>query len=96
MLAPGAPPLAGRERLDAAVRGGAAPSHEVTACAFERAEVEVRGDLALEWGRIEGAMRPAGSAEAPARLAYNVLRVLRREEGGWRVWRTIWNEAPAG
>jgi ketosteroid isomerase-like protein len=50
---------------------------------------EIIGDLAIEFGIIEGATRDR--ADGTVRHAtYNALRILRREAADWRVYRTIW------
>lgn len=95
VLAPGAPALRGREALDRAFGQGGAAGEEVLAYAFRWEELTILGDLAIEWGRIEGRSRPAGTGGPGRAEAHNVLRVLRREAGGWKVFRTIWNDAPA-
>ena len=55
-------------------------------------EVVVQGDYAFEWGTIRGRSRPRGAAEVEE-STYHVLRILRRREDGWKVYRTIWNAA---
>lgn len=55
-------------------------------------EVEIAGDYAFEWGTIEDRSRPKGASEIES-SRYHVLRVLRKREDGWKVYRTIWNEA---
>lgn len=97
VLAPGAKPVRGRAALDSnfARQSGAAPAIEVTDYRFDWNEIEIVGDYAIEWGRIIGAFRPKDGGETTAAV-YNVLRVLKRQRGDdWRVYRTIWNEAPA-
>ena len=35
------------------------------------------------------------SDAGPATLAYNIMRILKRQpDGEWKVYRSIWNEAP--
>ena len=97
VLAPGARPLRGRAEIDAAFArpSDARSAEEVLSYAFHWEEVRVLGDTAIEWGRITGATRPHDAPDAaPTRSAHNVLRILRREAGGWRIHRTIWNDAP--
>jgi ketosteroid isomerase-like protein len=97
ILPPGARPLRGREQVEASfARQQTTPlTVEVLSYAFEWQEVEVIGDLAIEWGRIVGETRPrdAGPEVPSTAAAYNVLRVLRRQPDGWKVHRTIWNPA---
>lgn len=98
VLAPGTRPLRGRTRIDAAFArpSDAAPAEEVLSYAFEWQEVRITGDFAFEWGRIIGESRPrdASPDAPPTRTAHNVLRILCREGGAWKVHRTIWNDAP--
>jgi ketosteroid isomerase-like protein len=57
-------------------------------------EIELVGDYAFERGRIVGVARPAPDA-GPAPMAFNVMRILKRQpDGDWKVYRSIWNEAP--
>ncbi|MBZ5630793.1 MAG: DUF4440 domain-containing protein [Acidobacteriia bacterium] len=58
-------------------------------------EVRVLGDYAFEYGSIRSRIRPEMKQETA--LAFNVVRVLKRQpDGDWKVFRTIWNDrAPA-
>lgn len=97
VLPPGAAPLRGKQELDAGFtrKGSAPPETDVLEFRFEWEELEIIGDHAIEWGRIKGAVRNPATGERQD-LAYNVLRVLRRQsDGEWKVYRTIWNDAPA-
>jgi ketosteroid isomerase-like protein len=96
VLAPRARPVHGKDALDAMFSAAARESlgAEVFEYEMDWREVEVVGRFAFEWGTISGRMRAAAAAEV-VREVYNVLRILRKEEdGGWRVYRTIWNDAP--
>lgn len=96
VLAPGSAPLSGSADLDRSFtkRGDSEPMVAVDAYRFEWQEVEIIADRAIEWGRIIGRTRHLMTGQT-GDLAYNVLRVLRRDEAGiWRIYRTIWNEAP--
>jgi len=56
-------------------------------------EVMVVGDYAYQWGSVSYRMKPAAGSEFGATI--HAMRILKHEEdGGWRVARTIWNEAP--
>lgn len=62
---------------------------------FRSTETVVLGDWAFDRGITEGAVTPAGGEPQPVRDHY--LALLRRtEEGGWRIARLIWNQAPPG
>ncbi len=96
MLAPGGPRLRGPElvaQLEAA--GSAGSSLEVIEYAFEFEEVEIVGDHAFEWGIVRGTTRDPQTGVEDKR-AYKLLRVLRRDEGTWKVHRAIWNELVEG
>ena len=57
-------------------------------------EVMVVGDYAYQWGTVSYRMKPPTGSEIGATV--HAMRILKREEdGGWRVARAIWNEAPA-
>lgn len=95
VMEPGRPPLRGRAELDKSFAqrsaGGSPVVIEDYRLEFE--EVEIVADRAIEWGRIVGRVRALESGEA-SELAFNVMRVLKRDAGGaWRIYRTIWNEA---
>lgn len=53
-------------------------------------DTQLAGDYAFQWGFISGATRPAPQAEI-VRYRFKALRVLRKEAGQWKVFRTIWN-----
>jgi ketosteroid isomerase-like protein len=57
-------------------------------------EVMVVGDYAWQWGSVSYRMKPPTGSEFGATV--HALRILKHEEdGGWRVARAMWNEAPA-
>ena len=98
VLAPGALPVRGQAELDASFERQRSSGSSVEVLRYEFAwnEVQIEGDYAFEWGQILGQFRPAGAPadSQPAVARYNVMRILRREEDGWKVHRTMWNEAP--
>ncbi len=59
-------------------------------------EVQVSGDLAVEWGTITERTR-AATAEKETSMTLRALRVLKRQQdGSWLIARTMWNNvAPA-
>jgi ketosteroid isomerase-like protein len=96
VLAPGAAPVSGRSKLDQHLGTvqRRQPIHRILEYRFEWAELQILGTHAIEWGQIHGEMEDIATGER-TRQAYNVLRVLRKHpEAGWRVYRTIWNDAP--
>jgi len=94
VLAPGAPPLAGRRAIDENFRQMVETLQEIEVLDYELdfEEVRVFGDYAYEWGRIRGTLRDPATGEE-RQNAFKVLRILRREaDGRWRIYRTMWNE----
>jgi ketosteroid isomerase-like protein len=91
VLPPGGRAKVGKAELDAtfAKLAGAPKTHEVLEYRFEFSEPEIVGNIALEYGSIVGTMRNLtdGVVSSPR---YNALRVLRKEGGQWRVYRTMW------
>ncbi len=59
-------------------------------------EVQISGDMAVQWGTITERTRPAAS-DKEITTTVRAMRVLKRQEGGaWLIARTIWNNvAPA-
>ncbi len=58
-------------------------------------ELQVFGDCAFERGRGVGTLAPRLSAgglfDPTTKYRYKYIRIWRRREGEWRVYRTIWN-----
>lgn len=96
MLPPGGRTQRGAAQIDAsfAKMKEAPRTHEVVEYKFEFEEVEVLGDVAVEWGAIHGITREIAAGQT-TKSSYHVMRVLRRQtDGSWKVYRSIW--APAG
>jgi len=96
MLAPDSWARRGRAELDASFESMArAPrTHDVLEYELRFQEVKVLGDYAYEWGSIQGTMREIATGDV-TRSAFHVMRILRRQDdGGWRVYRSIWTRAP--
>lgn len=92
MLAPGGPPLRG-DALFAALQAETDHTrYEVVDYQFAFEEVAVIGDYAFEWGSVSGCAKDPDTGEL-THSAYNLLRVLIREAGEWKVHRAIWNSA---
>jgi ketosteroid isomerase-like protein len=94
-MAPGAPPLAGREanraRLDKQLEQ--MKSVEILSYNEQFQEVQVVGDWAWEYGSITGRTRPFSGGEE-TEMHFNLLRVLKRQpDGTYRIARTIYNDA---
>lgn len=93
MIAPGAARLRGPE-LFAALRAkkkGRAEEFEVLDYTFEFEEVEVTGDYAFEWGVVRGETRHRKTGRVEV-SAFQLMRILRRKDGEWKVHRAIWND----
>ncbi len=94
VMAPGKLPLRGSAELDQNFKAGSDRDPEVTIeeYRFEWEEIEIIGERAIEWGRILGRVRDLKSGRVQD-MAYNVMRILKRESDVWRIYRTIWNES---
>ena len=95
-LPPGQPPTIGKAAGTAQLRLGVEQSRNFEALEYTQdwKEVEIAGEYAFEWGRFTSAVRPKAGGDI-IRQRYNVLRVLKgQRDGSWKVYRTIWNEAP--
>lgn len=96
MLPPGEKLQWGAAEIDAAfAKMKKAPrTHEVLEYQLEFEEVQILGDIAVEWGTIRGTAREIATGQT-AQSSYHVMRVLKRQsDGGWKVYRSIW--VPAG
>jgi ketosteroid isomerase-like protein len=95
MLAPGGPPILGREANAKRLEDDAAKLKSVEIMAYDEQwqEVRIEGDWAYEWGSIAGRTRPfTGGKESEYK--WNVLRVLNRQpDGSWKIARSIYNDA---
>lgn len=88
--------LRGRDELDASfgrMKDGMSEV-EVLEYTLDFEEVKILGEYAFEWGTIRGSMRakPDGDIE---HQTYKVMRILKKQQGEWKVHRTIWNASPA-
>ena len=90
MLAPGGPRLRGRELFDALAARTPDAGTEILDYRFDFEEVVVSGDYAFEWGTVRGRSRDRATGEVTD-SAYQLMRVLTREDGEWTVHRAIWN-----
>ena len=96
MLPPGGKPQRGAAALDAsfAKMKQAPRTHAVLEYRFDFEEIQVLGDVAVEWGAIHGTTKEISTGQI-SRSSYHVMRMLRRQsDGSWKVYRSIW--APAG
>jgi len=68
-------------------------NYDMLAYDEEWSEVMVVGEYAYQWGTVSYRMKPPTGSEFGG--AVHTMRILKREEdGGWRVARAMWNEAP--
>ncbi len=94
-MAPGAPPVVGRQANAAKLEAGAAKLKEMEIMAFDEQwqEVRIQGDWAYEWGTMSERMRPFSGGNEITYLM-NVVRILNRQpDGTWKIARSIYNEA---
>ena len=93
VMAPGTPPMRGKESLRRALLASRPTQTEVLEYEEQFEETLLLGDYAVEWGSIRGTER-APEGGAPVRSAYQVMRVLKRDpDGRWRVHRSIFHPA---
>lgn len=93
-LAPGRAPLIGKPANLENLRAMQARSRGIVALQYAQdwRGLQVHGDHAIEWGVFTSVFQLPGQA-APVTQRTNVLRVLRREAGGWKITHTIFNES---
>ena len=93
ILAPGAPPLAGREIHDKnfKAREQSGSANQILHYQVDLDEVKVLGDFAYEWGSITSVLRDKVTGKI-TELHYNIMRILRKENGQWKVYRSMWND----
>jgi ketosteroid isomerase-like protein len=91
----GQAPIRGKAANRRELEANKPPAGEVEIVAYRQnwAELQLAGDYAYEWGTFVSAFRPKGGDLVNQSL--NVLRILHRENGVWKIYRTIWNEAPS-
>jgi ketosteroid isomerase-like protein len=98
LLAPGHGPISGKTKLREFYQAQQDALGEAEILSYEEQWQEVRivGEYAYQWGQIHSRTR-SGQGKAENSTALNTLRVLKREpDGGWRIFRAIYNEAHAG
>ncbi len=65
--------------------------YEVLAYSMEFEEIQVHGDYAFEWAYTRESARNNRSGEIE-KATSKLFRVLKREEGQWKIYRTMWNQ----
>jgi ketosteroid isomerase-like protein len=94
-MAPGAPPVVGREANTKRLEAEVAKLRSTQVLAFDEQwqEVRIEGDWAYEWGSMSGRLQPfSGGKETDYKL--NVVRILNRQpDGTWKIARSIYNDA---
>ena len=58
-------------------------------------EVEVQSDFAYAIGTVDGVLTPRTGGD-PNTIKFRVFWLLRKEAAGWKIFRQIWNNKPAG
>ncbi len=94
-IAPGQAPTRGRAAIRSSLDVMKLASVDIEVLEYEERfeETLLLGDHAVEWGVITGRERSRTTGQVN-RSAYHVMRVLRRTPEGWRVARSIFQEAP--
>lgn len=64
---------------------------DVLAYSMEFEDVQVLGEYAFEWGYAHESARNRRTGELEKSTS-RLFRVLRKEKGRWKVYRTIWNQ----
>lgn len=94
-MAPGSPPVVGRDANTKKLEAGVAKLKSTQVLAFDEQwqEVRIEGDWAYEWGSMSGRLQPfTGGKETDYKM--NVMRVLNRQpDGTWKIARSIYNDA---
>ena len=97
MLPPSSHAIQGKETHDknfeALQQSGLA--YEVLTYNIKMDEVKILGDFAYEWGTISGSSRDKVTGVI-TETKRNVMRILKKENGEWKVYRSIWNEGKKG
>ena len=97
VIAPNADPVQGKETHDKnfdAMQQSGTP-YEVLSYNIKMEEIKIFGDYAVEWGSITGSSRDKVTG-AIIESKKNVMRVLKKENGEWKVYRSIWNDGKKG
>ncbi len=64
---------------------------EILEYSMDFQDIQIQGAYAFEWGYSREAVRNTRTGEIQ-RATYKLLRILRKEAGEWKVYRSIWNE----
>lgn len=93
IIAPHKNPVQGKETHDknfeAMQQSGSAV--EMLSYNIKMDEIKILGDYAIERGSIIGSSRDKNTGKI-IETKKNVMRVLRKENGEWKVYRSMWNE----
>lgn len=93
-LAPQAPPVSGRDSLEAVLR----PAYEEfqPRITMTPQEVEIHGDVAVEWGCLGGELQPLDGGDPIPNEGKYLLVYERQETLGWKIARDVYNTGPCG
>ena len=93
MLRPGSPPVVGKQAIAEVLRkwNPDPDAVKIIRNTIDLAEVNIIGDLAIEYGTYESVWQNSNS-NGPQTVSGNILRVLQRQpDGSWKYARAIWN-----
>lgn len=90
-LAPGQPPVLGRDALRKVMEPFYGSNDAQVSMRAE--ETVVAGDWAWEWGHFSGSIRPKGVAQATSFEGKYFYIYQRQRDGSWKIARDIYNES---
>jgi ketosteroid isomerase-like protein len=93
IIAPNANAVHGKETHDKnfeAMQQSGSPV-EVLSYNIKMEEVKILGEYAIEWGSIIGSFKDKNTGQI-SETKKNVMRLLRKENGEWKIFRSMWNE----
>jgi uncharacterized protein (TIGR02246 family) len=96
LLPPDQPPIRGKDALRAYYEQARKQLGNTDILGYDENwdEVQMSGDIAVQWGTITERTRPATS-DKEATTTVRAMRVLKRQEdGSWLIARAIWNNVP--
>lgn len=92
LLQPGIPPIIGKAAIKDFMQQALAksPSVKIVKYVPNIRDVQIAGDLAVEWGYFE-AVQKSPNQSAPQELRAKLLRVMKRQaDGSWKFTRVMW------
>jgi ketosteroid isomerase-like protein len=94
IIAPNANPVRGKETHDKNFEAMQQSGTRIQVLSYniKMEEIKIFGEYAIEWGTITGSSKDKNTGKI-IESRKNVMRVLRKENGEWKVFRSIWNDA---